>query len=100
MEIKEFNSNELNEPMFHPEQTIELLIELDSQPDLKVVEIEETYRRVIKDTLEDGPEYESYPLISYKKLFINFANLSVVLEEYFRSIISEEYQYSLELTDA
>ena len=100
MEIKEFNSNELAESMFHPEQAIELLIELASQPDLKVLEIEETYRHVIKDILEDSPECESYPLSSYKKLFTSFADVSVVLEEYFRSIISEEYQYSLELSDA
>ncbi len=100
MEIEEFNSNEVAESMVHAEQAIELLIELDSHQGLKVVKIKETYRHIIKDILEDSLEYESFLLSSYKKLFTSFTDVLLVLEEYFRSIISEEYQYSLELSYA
>ena len=95
--IVTFLKEQATESMLHAQQAGELLVGLDGHPSLKVAKIVETNRHSLRDILEEGMEHELHALSLYKKLLSSVENSSVYLEEYARSMISEEEQHSLEL---
>ena len=70
---------------------------LDGHPSQKIAKIEETNRHSVKDILLEATQHEQQALSLYKKLLSNVENRSIYLEEYSRTLISEEEQHSLEL---
>ena len=95
--IVEFLKEQARESLLHAQQAGELIVGLDGHPSQKIAKIEETNRHSVKDILLEATQHEQYALSLYKKLLSNVENRSIYLEEYSRTLISEEEQHSLEL---
>tara|TARA_A100001388_G_scaffold165102_1_gene123304 strand:+ start:499 stop:987 length:489 start_codon:yes stop_codon:yes gene_type:complete len=95
--IVEFLKEQARESLLHAQQAGELIVGLDGHPSQKIAKIEETNRHSVKDILLEATQHEQHALSLYKKLLSNVENRSIYLEEYSRTLISEEEQHSLEL---
>ena len=95
--IVDFLKEQANESLLHAQQAGELLTGLDGHPSQKVASILETNNHSIKGILEESLAHEVHALNLYKDLLKIVEGESVYLEEYTRSLISQEEQHQLEL---
>ena len=95
--IVDFLKEQANESLLHAQQAGELLTGLDGHPSQKVASILETNNHSIKGILEESLAHEIHALNLYKDLLKIVEGESVYLEEYTRSLISQEEQHQLEL---
>tara|TARA_Y100000768_G_scaffold75970_1_gene53728 strand:- start:1266 stop:1691 length:426 start_codon:yes stop_codon:yes gene_type:complete len=95
--IVDFLKEQANESLLHAQQAGELLTGLDGHPSQKVASILETNNHSIKGILEESLTHEIHALNLYKDLLKIVEGESVYLEEYTRSLISQEEQHQLEL---
>ena len=95
--IVDFLKEHANESLLHAQQAGELLTGLDGHPSQKVASILETNNHSIKGILEESLAHEIHALNLYKDLLKIVKGESVYLEEYTRSLISQEEQHQLEL---
>ena len=95
--IVDFLKEQANESLLHAQHAGELLTGLDGHPSQKVASILETNNHSIKGILEESLAHEIHALNLYKDLLKIVEGESVYLEEYTRSLISQEEQHQLEL---
>lgn len=95
--IVDFLKEQANESLLHAQQAGELLTGLDGHPSQKIADIFETNDHSIKGILEESLVHEKHALSLYKDLLKIVEGESVYLEEYTRSLISQEEQHQLEL---
>lgn len=95
--IVQFLKAQASESLIHAQQAGEILTGLGGHPSLKIAPIEESYQHSIYDILLESVNHEEAALRLYKDLLTEVQNCSVYLEEYARSMISQEEFHGLEL---
>jgi len=93
-----FFKAQANESLLHAQQAGEIVTGLDGgHPSLKIAPIEESFHHSIRDVLVESQEHEKQALSLYKDLLETVENASIYLEEYARTMISNEEMHLLEL---
>lgn len=96
--IVDFLKAQAAESLIHAQQAGEIITGLDDgHPSLKIAPIEESHKHSIKDILAESLGHESKALNLYKALLDVVENASVYLEEFARTMISNEEMHTLEL---
>ncbi|PMB01728.1 bacterioferritin [Fischerella thermalis CCMEE 5198] len=95
--IVTFFKAQANESLLHAQQVGEILTGLDGHPSLKIAPIEESYKHSVKHILEESLAHEKKALDLYKKLLDTVTDASIYLEEFARTMISQEEMHNLEL---
>jgi bacterioferritin len=96
--IVQFLKAQASESLLHAQQAGEIITGLDDgHPSLKIAPVEESHHHSIKDVLSESFEHESKALGLYKALLDVVSDASVYLEEYARTMISNEEMHALEL---
>jgi bacterioferritin len=96
--IVQFLKAQAAESLLHAQQAGEIITGLeDGHPSLKIAPVEESHHHSIKDILSESFDHESKALSLYKALLEVVTDASVYLEEYARTMISNEEMHALEL---
>jgi bacterioferritin len=96
--IVQFLKAQATESLLHAQQVGEIITGLEGgHPSLKIAPIEESYQHSIKDVLAESLSHESKALSLYKGLLEAVQEASVYLEEFARTMISNEELHTLEL---
>jgi len=95
--IVQFLKEQANESLLHAEKVGEILTGLEGHPSLKIAPLEETHQHAIKDILAEGLAHEQKALVHYKSLLDEVEGASVFLEEFARSMISQEEAGAIEI---
>ncbi|MDJ0624969.1 MAG: ferritin-like domain-containing protein [Candidatus Caenarcaniphilales bacterium] len=95
--IVEFLRGQATESLTHAQQVGEILTGLEGHPSLKISPLEETHNHSIKHILTESLAHEEKALVYYKKLLDEVEGASVYLEEFSRSMISQEEAGSIEI---
>lgn len=96
--IVQFLKAQASESLLHAQQVGEIITGLEGgHPSLKITPIEESYQHSIKDVLAESLVHESKALSLYKALLEEVTDASVYLEEFARTMISNEELHTLEL---
>jgi len=96
--IVDFLKAQAAESLLHAQQAGEIITGLDDgHPSLKIAPIEESHKHSIKDILAESLGHESKALSLYKALLDVVKDASVYLEEFARTMISNEEMHTLEL---
>jgi bacterioferritin len=96
--IVQFLKAQATESLLHAQQAGEIITGLDDgHPSLKIAPIEESHQHSIKDILAESLGHESKALNLYKALLDVVEDASVYLEEFARTMISNEEMHTLEL---
>jgi bacterioferritin len=95
--IVQFFQAQANESLLHAQQAGEILTGLEGHPSQKIAPIEETNQHSVKDVLAESLNHEKKALDLYKELLETVENASIYLEEYARSMISQEELHNLEI---
>jgi bacterioferritin len=93
-----FFKAQATESLLHAQQAGEIITGLEEgHPSLKIAPIEESYHHSIRDILAESLEHEKKALALYKALLETVQDASVYLEEFARTMISNEELHTLEL---
>jgi bacterioferritin len=96
--IVQFLKAQAAESLLHAQQAGEIITGLDDgHPSLRIAPIEESHQHSIKDILAESLGHESKALSLYKALLEMVEDASIYLEEYARTMISNEELHALEL---
>ncbi|MCU0567729.1 MAG: bacterioferritin [Oculatellaceae cyanobacterium Prado106] len=96
--IVQFLKAQASESLLHAQQVGEIITGLEEgHPSLKIAPIEESHQHSIHDVLAESLSHESKALSLYKALLDEVADASVYLEEFARTMISNEEMHTLEL---
>lgn len=96
--IVQFLKAQATESLLHAQQAGEIITGLDDgHPSLRIAPIEESHKHSIKDILAESLSHESKALSLYKALLDVVEDASVYLEEFARTMISNEEMHTLEL---
>lgn len=95
--IVQFFQAQAQESLTHAQQVGEILTGLEGHPSLKIASIEESHRHSVHDILKESLLHENRALDLYKQLLETVTNASIYLEEFTRSMISQEELHGLEL---
>ncbi len=93
-----FFKAQANESLLHAQQAGEIITGLHGgHPSLKIAPLQESFHHAIEDILKESWEHEQKALSLYKKLLETVENASIYLEEFARTMISNEEMHGLEL---
>jgi bacterioferritin len=93
-----FLKAQASESLLHAQQVGEIITGLEGgHPSLKIAPIEESYQHSVRDILAESLSHESKALDLYKSLLDVVKDASVYLEEFARTMISNEEMHTLEL---
>ncbi|MBW4655872.1 MAG: bacterioferritin [Kaiparowitsia implicata GSE-PSE-MK54-09C] len=93
-----FFKSQANESLLHAQQAGEIITGLEGgHPSLKIAPIEESFHHSIRDVLDESLTHEKTALSLYKALLDTVEHASVYLEEFARTMISNEELHTLEL---
>lgn len=95
--IVEFLKAQATESLLHAQQVGEILTGLEGHPSLRIAPIEESYKHSIQDILSESLAHEQKALALYKDLLTTVSDASIYLEEFARTMISQEELHGLEL---
>jgi len=95
--IVEFLKAQATESLLHAQQVGEILTGLEGHPSLRIAPIEESYKHSIQDILLESLTHEQKALALYKDLLATVSDASIYLEEFARTMISQEELHGLEL---
>jgi bacterioferritin len=95
--IVQFLKAQATESLLHAQQAGEIITGLSGHPSLRITPIEETHKHSIYDILLESLIHEKAALELYKELLDTVSNASIYLEEFARSMISQEELHGLEL---
>lgn len=95
--IVEFLKAQATESLGHAQQVGEVLTGLEGHPSLRIAPIEESSRHTIYDILSESLAHEEKALVLYKELLQTVSDASIYLEEFARTMISQEELHGLEL---
>jgi bacterioferritin len=95
--IVQFLKAQATESLLHAQQAGEIITGLSGHPSLRITPIEETHKHSIYDILLESLIHEKAALELYKEFLDTVSNASIYLEEFARSMISQEELHGLEL---
>tara|TARA_B100000686_G_scaffold351672_1_gene451099 strand:- start:248 stop:787 length:540 start_codon:yes stop_codon:yes gene_type:complete len=95
--LVDFMKNQAIESLSHAQQVGEILTGFGGHPSTKVANVEETFEHGIEKILEESVAHERHAIQLYKNLLNLVEGQSVFLEEFSRTMISNEEQHQLEL---
>jgi bacterioferritin len=95
--IVQFFQAQATESLTHAQQAGEIITGLEGHPSQKIAPIEETYQHSIQDLLSESFNHEQKALNLYKLLLDTVEDASIYLEEYSRTMISQEELHTLEI---
>jgi len=95
--IVEFLKAQATESLLHAQQVGEILTGLEGHPSLRITPIEESYKHSIQDILLESLTHEQKALALYKDLLTTVSDASIYLEQFARTMISQEELHGLEL---
>jgi len=95
--IVQFLKAQANESLLHAERVGEILTGLEGHPSLKIAPLEETHKHSIRDILTESLAHEQKALIHYRTLLDEVEGASIFLEEFARSMISQEEAGAIEI---
>jgi bacterioferritin len=95
--IVQFFQAQAQESLTHAQQVGEILTGLEGHPSLRIAPIEESFRHTIGDILKESVIHETRALNLYKELLDTVRDASIYLEEFTRTMISQEELHGLEL---
>ena len=92
-----FFKAQASESLLHAQQAGEILTGLGGHPSLTIAPITESFKHSIYDLLIESQYHETAALEQYKNLLEVVTDASIYLEEYARSLISQEELHGMEL---
>jgi bacterioferritin len=96
--LVDFFKVQANESLLHAQQAGEIITGLDGgHPSLKIAPLQESFHHAIEDVLKESWEHEQKALSLYKELLETVEDASIYLEEFARTMISNEEMHGLEL---
>ncbi len=95
--IVSFFKAQATESLTHALQAGEILIGLEGHPTLRIAPIEETFPHSVQDILRESLNHEKTALNLYKNLLDTVSDASIYLEEFARTMISQEELHGMEL---
>jgi bacterioferritin len=96
--LVDFFKTQANESLLHAQQAGEIITGLDGgHPSLKIAPLQESFHHAIEDVLKESWEHEQKALSLYKELLETVEDASIYLEEFARTMISNEEMHGLEL---
>ncbi|MDX1921032.1 MAG: ferritin-like domain-containing protein [Candidatus Caenarcaniphilales bacterium] len=95
--IVQFLRGQANESLMHAQQVGEILTGLDGHPSLKISPLEESHEHSINNILTESLAHEEKALVFYKRLLDEVEGASIYLEEFARSMISQEESGRIEI---
>ncbi|MBV9388721.1 MAG: bacterioferritin [Chroococcidiopsidaceae cyanobacterium CP_BM_ER_R8_30] len=95
--IVDFFKMQATESLTHAQQVGEILTGLEGHPTLRITPIEETYKHAVRDILEESLNHEKKALSLYKELLDTVEDASIYLEEFARTMISQEELHNIEI---
>ena len=95
--IVSFFKAQATESLTHALQAGEILTGLEGHPTLSIAPIEETFPHSVQDILRESLKHEKTALNLYKSLLDTVSDASVYLEEFARTMISQEELHGMEL---
>lgn len=95
--IVDFFKSQATESLAHAQQVGEILTGLEGHPSLRIAPIEESFRHSVHDILKESISHEQKALDLYKALLETVTDASIYLEEFARSMISQEELHGLEM---
>ncbi len=95
--IVQFFQTQAQESLTHAQQVGEILTGLEGHPSLKIAPIEESFRHSVGSILKESLLHEGKALDLYKGLLETVRDASIYLEEFTRTMISQEEIHGLEL---
>jgi bacterioferritin len=95
--IVQFFQTQAQESLTHAQQVGEILTGLEGHPSLRIAPIEESFRHSVGAILKESLFHEGKALDLYKDLLETVRDASIYLEEFTRTMISQEEIHGLEL---
>jgi len=95
--IVDFFKAQASESLNHAQQVGEILTGLEGHPSLRIAPIEESFRHSVHDILKESIVHEKKALDLYKALLETVTEASIYLEEFARTMISQEELHGLEM---
>jgi bacterioferritin len=96
--LVDFFKAQANESLLHAQQAGEIVTGLEGgHPSLKIAPLQESFHHAIEDVLKESWEHEQKALSLYKELLETVEDASIYLEEFARTMISNEEMHGLEL---
>jgi bacterioferritin len=95
--IVSFFKAQATESLLHAQQAGEILTGLGGHPSLRVAAMEESFEHSIYHLLLESQHHETVALEQYKHLLDLSIDASIYLEEYARTMISQEELHGMEL---
>ena len=95
--IVTFLQEQANESLAHALQAGEMITGFGGHPSQKIAPIVENHNHSIQQILQESLEHETHAISLYKKLLVEVADASVMLEEYTRGQIGQEEQHAIEI---
>ena len=95
--IVDFMKAQANESLLHAQQVGEILTGLEGHPSLKIAPLVETHDHSILSILTESLNHERAAVQLYKDLLEIVDNASIYLEEFARSMVSQEELHQMEL---
>ena len=95
--IVAFLQEQANESLTHALQAGELITGFGGHPSQVIATIKENHIHSLKQILEESLQHEQYAISLYKKLLVEVADASIMLEEYARGHVGQEEQHALEI---
>ncbi|MGV2831263.1 ferritin-like domain-containing protein [Myxosarcina sp. GI1(2024)] len=96
--LVDFFKAQATESLLHAQQAGEIITGLEGgHPSLKIAPVKESFHHAIEDILKESWEHEQKALGLYKELLTVVENASIYLEEFARTMISNEEMHGLEL---
>jgi len=92
-----FFKAQASESLNHAQQVGEILTGLEGHPSLRIAPIEESFRHSVHDILKESILHEKKALDLYKALLETVTDASIYLEEFARTMISQEELHGLEM---
>ena len=95
--IVTFLQEQANESLQHALQAGELITGFGGHPSQQIAYIDESHDHSVIKILEESLAHEEHAVSLYKKLLVEVADASIMLEEYARGQIGMEEQHALEI---
>lgn len=88
--IVKWMRDQANESLNHAVQAGELITHFEEHPSLAIAPLDETYQHNVNEILLESLAHERKALALYHNLLVLVKDESVILEEYARTLITEE----------
>ncbi len=95
--IVTFLQEQANESLMHAQQVGEILTGLEGHPSMKIAELEETHEHSVEAILRESLNHEIGAVNLYKELLEAVEGASIYLEEFARTMVSQEEMHQMEL---